>query len=198
MSIADGGAVDVVHASCPAEWRAWLEQRSASRPQAWLVIPHARSGRAGVSHRQAIEEALCFGWIDGLARRHDATSWRQRFSPRSPRSAWSSINRELVAELTREGRMAPAGLAAVATAQRTGMWELLADAQAGIVPPELRAALDEVPGAARGWLAWSPSARRAALESLARAKRPDTRTRRIAAVVTAAAAAPVGGAPSPR
>ncbi|MCE0763145.1 YdeI/OmpD-associated family protein [Pseudonocardia kujensis] len=173
----------------PAEWRAWLAEHGGTAGEAWVVIPHARSGRPGLTQRQALEEALCFGWIDGLSRGHDATARKQRFSPRSPRSAWSTINRELVAQLIADGRMTPAGQAAIDAAQANGMWLLLADAQAGIVPDDLRAALEADRAAAAGWEAMSRSARRAELEALARAKKPETRVRRIAAVAAVAAAA---------
>jgi uncharacterized protein YdeI (YjbR/CyaY-like superfamily) len=177
---------DVVEPATREQWREWLEVHAASAAEVWLVIPHAGSGRPGISHREAIEEALCFGWIDSLARRHDDSSWRQRFSPRRPGAAWSKINRELVEELTAQGRMTPAGQAAVDLAKRTGTWSVLADAQNGVVPDDLRAALDADPATATGFAALSPSARRAALESIARAVRPETRRRRIAATVAQA------------
>jgi uncharacterized protein YdeI (YjbR/CyaY-like superfamily) len=177
----------VIEPASREQWRAWLEANAASAAEVWLVIPHARSGRPGISHREAIEEALCFGWIDSLARRHDGSSWRQRFSPRRPSAAWSKVNRELVERLTAEGRMTPAGQAAVDLAKRTGTWSALADAQDGVVPEDLQAALDADPAAAAGFAALSPSARRAALESIARAVRPQTRRNRIAATVSAAA-----------
>ncbi|MCE3555748.1 YdeI/OmpD-associated family protein [Pseudonocardia sp. RS11V-5] len=179
----------------PAEWRAWLAEHAGGAREAWVVIPHARSGRPGLTQRQALEEALCFGWIDGLSRGHDSSSRKQRFSPRAPRSAWSTINRELVAQLTAEGRMAPAGQAAIDVAQAHGMWLLLADAQAGIVPDDLRTALDADPAAAAGWEAMSPSARRAELEALARAKKPETRARRITATVAVAKSSEKGRDP---
>jgi uncharacterized protein YdeI (YjbR/CyaY-like superfamily) len=178
---------DVVEPVTREQWREWLEAHAASAAEVWLVIPHARSGRPGISHREAIEEALCFGWIDSLARRHDASSWRQRFSPRRPSAAWSKVNRKLVERLTQQGLMAPAGQAAVDLAKRTGTWSLLADAQDGVVSEDLRVALDAEPAAAAGFAALSPSARRAALESIARAVRPQTRRSRIAATVARAA-----------
>jgi uncharacterized protein YdeI (YjbR/CyaY-like superfamily) len=178
---------DVVEVATRAQWRAWLEAHAASATEAWLVIPHARSGRPGIGHREAIEEALCFGWIDSSAGRHDDSSWRQRFSPRRPGAAWSRINRVLVEELTAQGRMTPAGQAAVDLAKRTGSWSVLADAQDGIVPDDLRVALGAEPGAAAGFEALSPSARRAELESIARAVRPQTRSRRIAVTVARSA-----------
>lgn len=171
--------MSTVEAGTAQEWRDWLSRNASDADEVWLVIPHARSGRPGISHRQAIEEALCFGWIDGLARRHDEGSWRQRFTPRGPRSAWSTINREIVERLSADGRMTPAGQAVIDVAKANGMWTLLADAQAGVVPDDLRAALDADPAAVAGWDALRPSARRMCLEGLARAKRPDTRRRRI-------------------
>jgi uncharacterized protein YdeI (YjbR/CyaY-like superfamily) len=177
---------DVVEPATREEWREWLQAHAGSAAEVWLVIPHARSGRPGISHREAIEEALCFGWIDSLARRHDDSSWRQRFSPRRPSAAWSKINRELVEQLTAQGRMTPAGQAAVDLAKQTGTWSALAAAQDGVVPEDLRAALDAEPAAVAGFAALSPSARRAELESIARAVRPQTRRSRIAATVARA------------
>jgi uncharacterized protein YdeI (YjbR/CyaY-like superfamily) len=177
---------EVIEPVTREQWREWLQEHAGSAAEVWLVLPHARSGRAGISHREAIEEAICFGWIDSLARRHDDSSRRQRFSPRRPAAAWSKINRELVEQLTAQGRMTPAGQAMVDLAKRTGTWSVLADAQDGVVPDDLRAALDPEPGAAAGFAALSASARRAALESIARAVRPPTRQRRIAATVAMA------------
>jgi uncharacterized protein YdeI (YjbR/CyaY-like superfamily) len=178
---------DVVEVATSAQWRDWLESHAATAAEAWLVIPHARSGRPGIGHREALEEALCFGWIDSLARRHDDSSWRQRFSPRRQGAAWSKVNRELVEQLVAQGRMAPAGQAAVELAKRTGTWSVLAAAQDGVVPDDLRAALEAEPGAAAGFAALAPSVRRAALESIARAVRPETRRKRVAAAVAKAA-----------
>ena len=180
-------AVPTFEAADRGEWRAWLEAHAGTADEVWLVIRHARSATPSVSHREAIEEALCFGWIDSLARRHGADSWRQRFTPRNPRGAWSTVNRRLVARLTAEGRMTPAGQAAVDLAKRTGTWTLLADAQDGIVPDDLREALAADAASTAHFAALSPSARRAVLESLARAKRPETRRRRIARTVEHAA-----------
>lgn len=168
-----------------AQWREWLQDNAATADEVWLVIHHKGSGIPCAQHAEAIEEALCFGWIDSLARRHDAGSWRQRFTPRSPKGVWSTVNRALVERLTADGLMTPAGQAAVDLAKRTGMWDLLAEAQAGVVPDDLRARLDA--DAARNLAAFPPSARRALLESIARARRPDTRERRVAHAADCAA-----------
>ena len=177
-----------------AAWRAWLAEHHGDPAGVWLVL--AKKGTTeptSLTYAEALDEALCFGWIDGLARRHDEGSWRQRFTPRGPRSAWSTINREIVERLTREGRMTPAGQAVIDAAKANGMWTLLADAQAGVVPDDLKAALDADPAAAAGWEAMRPSARRACLEALARAKRADTRRRRVDDAMTAARRAGGGG-----
>ncbi len=179
--------MNVVEAADRAQWRAWLAEHAATVDEVWLVIRNRGSGVPGPSHGEAIEEALCFGWIDSVVGKHDATSIRQRFTPRNPRSAWSKVNRELVGRLTAEGRMTPAGRAAVDLARRTGTWDLLAEAQDGIVPADLQVRLAADGAAMRNFAAWPPSARRAVLESIALAKRPETRERRIAAAVERAA-----------
>ena len=177
----------LVEAADRTLWRAWLEANCATADEVWLVIRHKNSPTASISHREAIEEALCFGWIDSHTRTHDADSWCQRFSPRNPRSAWSKINRELVEQLTAQGRMTPHGQAAVDLAKSTGTWGMLADAQNGVVPADLQERLAADPAAAANFAGFSWSARRAVLEWIARAKRPETRQRRIDRTVECAA-----------
>ncbi|MBW0105644.1 YdeI/OmpD-associated family protein [Pseudonocardia sp. KRD-291] len=165
-----------------AQWRAWLCSQSGTAEEIWLVIPHARHRtpeNSGISHREAIEEALCVGWIDSHARRYDEYSMIQRFGPRGPRSTWSKVNREIVERLETDGLMTPAGRAVVDLARRTGTWSVLAEAQDGVVPDDLR---EHLAGDAASFDALSPSARRTILEWIARAKRPETRRRRIARV----------------
>lgn len=171
---------EVVPATTAAQWRAWLEDHGSTATEAWVVLPHQGSGRAGLTHRLALEEALCFGWIDGLNQRHDESARRQRFSPRRATSVWSAVNKDLVAELIAAGRMTPAGQATIDVAKRNGQWTLFDDAHAGVVPEDLRAALDAEADTARGWAAMTDSQRRMALERLTLAKRPETRSRRIA------------------
>jgi uncharacterized protein YdeI (YjbR/CyaY-like superfamily) len=170
-----------------AQWRAWLRDNCQTADEVWLVIQHASSATPSVRHDEAIEEALCFGWIDSLARKRDAESRYQRFTPRNPRSAWSKVNRELVERLTAQGLMTPHGQAAVDLAKRTGTWSMLADAQDGVVPDDLRERLAADEAAARHFDAFSRSTKRAILEWIARAKRPETRQRRIARTVESAA-----------
>lgn len=174
--------VRTLQAENRAQWRAWLADNCVTADEGWLVIQHANSATRSVSHRDAVEEARCFGWIDSLARRRDAESLWQRFTPRTPRSAWSNVNRELVERLTAQGLMTPPGQAAVDLAKQTGTWSMLADAQ-NIVPDDLRQQLAADEAAERNFDAFSRAAKRTSLEWIARAKRPETRQRRIARTV---------------
>jgi uncharacterized protein YdeI (YjbR/CyaY-like superfamily) len=112
----------VVTAASVASWRAWLAEHGRSETEAWLVIPHKSSGLPGVTYAEAVEQALCFGWIDGLQRRHDERSARLRFSPRRRKSRWSAPNRERVERMTREGLMTEDGQAAIDRAKADGTW----------------------------------------------------------------------------
>jgi uncharacterized protein YdeI (YjbR/CyaY-like superfamily) len=95
------------------DWRAWLAAHSQSETEIWLVIQHKNSDASGPRYSEAVEQALCFGWIDSSTRKHDAHSFCQRFSPRRPRSNWSEVNRERVARMIEQGLMPPLGLAAL-------------------------------------------------------------------------------------
>ncbi|MQA82786.1 MAG: hypothetical protein GEV10_30760 [Streptosporangiales bacterium] len=170
-----------------AQWRAWLRDNGETADEIWLILQHAGSSTPNVRHDEAIEEALCFGWIDSLARKRDAESWCLRFTPRNPRGAWSNVNRALVERLTAQGLMTPRGQAAVDLAKRTGTWTLLADAQNGVVPDDLREMLAADETAAGHFHAFPPSTRRAILEWISRAKRPETRRRRLERTVETAA-----------
>ena len=113
----------VVAAASVAEWRAWLEAHGPTADEAWLLVPHRRSGLPGPTYAEAVEQALCFGWIDGLQRRHDEHHARLRFSPRRKRSRWSALNRERVERLATAGLVTDAGRAAVERARADGTWE---------------------------------------------------------------------------
>jgi uncharacterized protein YdeI (YjbR/CyaY-like superfamily) len=113
----------VVTAGSVAEWRAWLAEHHDAATEGWLVIPHKNSGIPGPTYAEAVEQALCFGWIDGLQRRHDEHSARLRFTPRRPRSKWSAPNRERVERMIRSGEMTETGMAAVDRAKADGTWD---------------------------------------------------------------------------
>jgi|GEM_PF-219783 len=168
-----------------AGWRRWLEENHCRPEGIWLVV--AKKGApGGITYEEAVEEALCFGWIDSTARPNDRWSYLQRFSPRRRGSMWSRTNKERVARLTAQGRMAPAGLAKVEEAQRDGSWDLLEAVEAEVVPDDLAAALEASPEARAAFDAYSGSRRKQLLWWLASAKRDQTRRRRVEEIVRAA------------
>ncbi|AEI13265.1 YdeI/OmpD-associated family protein [Cellulomonas gilvus] len=165
-------------------WRAWLAEHHTQPTGVWLVLHKKGGAVTELTYMQAVEEALCFGWIDGQARRRDEESSFQRMTPRRARSPWSAVNVERVERLEREGRMHDAGRAQVALAQADGRWEAAYRGPASIeVPEDLTAALDAVPEA-RAWFDALTSANRfSVLWRVEQAKRPETRARRIATFV---------------
>ncbi len=171
-----------------AAWRAWLAEHYADRVEIWLVLLKRHVGEPSVSQAEAVDEAVCFGWIDGHLRRIDERSHALRFTPRKPGSQWSQSNKDRVARLTAAGRMAAPGLAAVEAAKASGAWDALTSLAADTTPPDLERALAAVPDAAARWQVWPPSHRRAYTLHVLQAKRPDTRARRIDFVVRRAAA----------
>ncbi len=171
-----------------AAWRAWLDANHALVPGVWLVMWRPRSGRAGLDYEAAIEEALCFGWVDGTAGRVDEERGKLYFAPRKPRSGWAASNKARVERLIAAGRMHPAGLAAIERAKANGSWELLDSVERLEVPDDLAAALGARPPAADNFAAFPASVRKAALASLALARRPETRAVRLGRIVEAAAA----------
>jgi uncharacterized protein YdeI (YjbR/CyaY-like superfamily) len=176
-----------VHADDRATWRAWLAANHATAPGAWLVTWRARSGRAGLAYEAAVEEALCFGWIDSTGGQVDDERGKLYFAPRKARSVWAASNKGRVARLIAAGRMAPAGLAAIERAKANGSWTVLDGPERLEVPDDLAAALAARPGASANFAAFPPSARKSLLGWIAFAQRPVTRAGRIAKVADAAA-----------
>lgn len=168
-------------------WRAWLEANHATATGVWHLSWRPSTGRPRVPYEEAVEEALCFGWIDSTGGNLDEERSRQYYAPRNPRSGWARTNKERVERLMAEGRMAPAGLAAIERAKANGAWTLLDDVENLVVPPDLAAALASRPPAAANWEAFPRSPRRAMLEWLVQARRPETRAARIGAIADAAA-----------
>lgn len=167
-----------------AAWEAWLETNASSSPGVWLAIPKKGSGRSSPTYAEALDIALCFGWIDGQKASLDDAAFLQRFTPRGPRSLWSERNREHVARLTAEGRMRPAGLAEVERAKADGRWDAAYAGQATAeVPDDLRAALDAEPAAAALFEELDRANRYAILFRIVTVKRVETRARRISELV---------------
>ena len=175
------------HAESRDAWRAWLEEHHHRESSVWLIIYKKSSGVPSVYYPEAVDEALCFGWIDSKPNKRDEQSFYQYFSPRHPKSNWSRVNKEKVQRLIAENRMAPAGLAMVELAQETGTWTALEDVDNLIVPPDLQEALGQNSIAYEYWKQFPPSARRGILEWIFNAKRTETRRRRIEKAVKLAA-----------
>ena len=169
-------------------WRAWLATHHAERSEIWLVFLKKHVGEPCVTLDEAVEEALYFGWIDGLLRRIDERSHALCFSPRKATSQWSPSNKQRVERLVAEGRMMPAGMAAVEVAKANGAWDDLASRMVDVTPDDLERVLAGVPEAAERWRAWPPSHRRAFVAWVLQAKRAETQQRRIDEVVRRAAA----------
>jgi uncharacterized protein YdeI (YjbR/CyaY-like superfamily) len=174
----------VIAFASPPEWEAWLEANHATSKGLWLKIAKKEAGVESVTYDQALEAALCYGWIDGQKGAFDDRFWLQRFTPRGPRSKWSRINRDKASELLRRGKMQPAGMAEVERAQRDGRWEGAYESQSSsTVPEDLRVALDEHPEAKAFFATLDRTNRFAILYRLGDAKRPETRARRLAQFV---------------
>jgi len=166
-----------------AAWRKWLEAHHASSAGIWLVFAKKHTGLPTLSYEDAVQEALCYGWIDSLIKSIDHRFHMQMFTPRKAKSAWSATNKARVAKLMKSDLMTPAGRAAVALAKKSGSWNAYAEVDAMTIPPELQRALDASPDAKKNWPTYSTSARRSFLHALNNAKRADTRERRIREIV---------------
>ncbi|WP_341676895.1 YdeI/OmpD-associated family protein [Niveibacterium sp. SC-1] len=163
-----------------AAWQRWLERHHAAATGLWLKFAKKDSGYRSLSLGEAIEVALCLGWIDSRKETLDADFWILRFTPRGARSRWSQINCAKVEALISAGRMQPAGLAEIDRAKSDGRWEAAYAPQSrATVPDDLRAALDAQPAAAAFFLTLSAQNRYAVLHRIAEAKKPETRARRI-------------------
>jgi uncharacterized protein YdeI (YjbR/CyaY-like superfamily) len=161
-------------------WNRWLDEHHAASPGVWLKIAKKASGIPTVTHPEALEDALCYGWIDGQRAPHDESFFLQRFTPRRPRSKWSQVNRDKVTELIAQGRMQPAGLAQVQAAQQDGRWEAAYAPQSSqAIPEDFQRALEQNPKANEFFKTLRGTRRYSFLYRIADAKRPETRARRI-------------------
>ena len=177
-----------VHPPDRATWRDWLAANHASSTGVWLVYDKKTHRKDRLAYADSVEEALCFGWIDSVMRPISDEHYMQLFTPRKAKSVWSKLNKDRVARLVEQKLMAPAGLAMVELAKRTGTWASLDSVEALTVPPDLAKALAAKPAAARNFAAFAPSARKAFLYWVNAAKRPETRSARIREIVKRAAA----------
>lgn len=181
-------ASEPIYFGSPAEWRTWLEQHHASASEVMVGFYKKSTGRQGMSWSQAVDEALCFGWIDGVVRRVDDARHRQRFTPRQARSTWSAVNIDKVERLTAEGRMADAGLRAYAARSEENSRIYAFEQDAVELSPE---ALQRLRADEAAWSFWEsrPAGyRRIASWWVVSAKRPETREKRLATLIEDCAA----------
>jgi uncharacterized protein YdeI (YjbR/CyaY-like superfamily) len=174
------GELEIVSFESAEAFETWLSDQHATSPGIWLKLRRKSAGVVALDYAQALDVALCYGWIDGQKGKFDDQHWLQRFTPRTPSSRWSKINRDKVAALIEQGRMRPAGLAEVERAQADGRWQAAYDgARASSVPDDLAAALAAEPAAAEFFATLDRQNRYAILYRIQDVKKPETRARRI-------------------
>ena len=167
------------HPLTRAEWRDWLAANHSSGEGVWLISFKKATGQPAVSYDEAVEEALCFGWVDSKPRKLDEERTMLYFAPRKGGSGWSRPNKERVERMIAAGLMTPAGLAKVDAAKTDGTWTMLDAVENLEVPDDLAAELDKYPEARANWEAFPRSVKRGILEWIVQAKRPETRVKRV-------------------
>ncbi|HSX17520.1 MAG TPA: YdeI/OmpD-associated family protein [Patescibacteria group bacterium] len=170
----------VVFCESASDWETWLAGHCTEPQGAWLKFAKKASGIQSVNYAEAVEAALCYGWIDGQSKSLDEHFYLQRFTPRRPKSIWSKVNVEKVAALTAAGKMKPSGIAAVEAAKADGRWDQAYDSPSNsTVPPDFQAALDKNPTAKKFFATLNKANSYAVLWRIQTAKKPETRQARI-------------------
>jgi uncharacterized protein YdeI (YjbR/CyaY-like superfamily) len=164
-------------------WRTWLDKHHTKSTGTWLVYAKKHSGLPSLTYKDAVEEALCFGWIDSKIHPIDDDFYMQVFTPRKAKSAWSALNKARVKQLLAAGLMTAAGLAVVEAAKASGTWNASEHAEKLIVPPDLERAITANPEASRHWASYTDSRRKGVLYRLAGAKRPETRAKYLQQII---------------
>ncbi|MFZ1275717.1 MAG: YdeI/OmpD-associated family protein [Candidatus Microthrix parvicella] len=174
------------HAESRGQVRAWLERHHDTARGVWLCSWRTPTGRPRCPYPELVEEAICFGWIDSTAGTLDEERGLQMLTPRKPKSSWTRLNRQRVAEMEAAGLMTDAGRRAVQVARDNGWWSIYDQVEDLIEPDQLREALDANPSARLAWDGFPPSARKMMLWSVVSAAQDSTRRRRIATIVAKA------------
>ena len=169
------------------DWREWLAINQKKEAFIWLIYFKKNSGKPSITYSEAVDEALCFGWIDSKVQSIDDKKYRQFFCPRKPNSVWSKVNKEKVTSLIENGLMTPTGLDAIEIAKLNGSWNLLDDVEALVIPEDLAIALSANPIANEYCLNLSRTDKRNLLQWIVLAKKAQTRQKRINKIVIAAA-----------
>lgn len=178
--------VKTFYAKDQRAWRAWLKKNHSKEKSVWLIFYKKRSSTPSVHYPEAVDEALCFGWIDSKPNKRDEESYYQFFAKRNPKSNWSKINKGKVAKLIELGKMERAGLEMVELAKKTGTWDALNEVEEILIPDDLQKALVKNKLAAANFEAFPRSTKKGILDWIINAKRPETRQKRISETVNLA------------
>lgn len=179
--------VKTFYAKDRAAWRAWLAANHATELRVWLIIYRKQSGTPSIYYDEAVDEALCFGWIDSKPNKRDEESYYQFFARRNPKSKWSGVNKKKVEQLAAQGLMTEAGWAVIEIAKQNGGWTALDEVENLVIPADLQAQFDAMPGSQANFDAFSKSTKRGILDWISSAKQAETRAKRILETVTLAA-----------
>ncbi|MBK8345210.1 MAG: YdeI/OmpD-associated family protein [Bacteroidetes bacterium] len=179
--------IPTFYAKSPAAWRKWLEKNHLKEKAVWLIIYKKAAQVPSVNYAEAVDEALCFGWIDSKANTKDELSYYQYFAKRNPKSKWSKVNKEKVAQFIKEGKMAPEGFSHDRISKKTGTWDALNAVDELIVPDDMLKLFKKNKTAFANWNSFSRSVQRGILEWISNAKRVETRQKRIDETITLAA-----------
>jgi len=170
-----------------AEWRQWLIENHESEQSVWLILNKKSSGKSYISWSEAVDEALCFGWIDSKKQTIDEHTYQQFYCKRKAQTTWSKVNKDKVKKLIEEGKMMPAGKRAIDVAKKNGSWTIFDDVEKLIIPEDLELAFTDKPGAKEYFISLSKSNRKSMLHWIVLAKRESTRMNRINEIVDCAA-----------
>lgn len=171
--------VETFHAKTRADWRKWLEKNHLTEKSVWLIIYRKESDIPSIYYPEAVDEALCFGWIDSKPNKRDNNSYFQFFSKRNPKSNWSKVNKEKVDKLIAQGLMESKGLEMIEIAKQNGTWTALDEVEKFTIPDDLKELFEKNKTALENWEKFSRSSKRGILEWIMNAKRPETRKKRI-------------------
>ncbi|WP_196888827.1 YdeI/OmpD-associated family protein [Aureivirga sp. CE67] len=172
---------------CPnnrQEWRKWLEKHHNEKDGIWLIIYKQSSKNPNLTWSEAVDESLCFGWIDSVKKSIDSEKYRQYFTKRKPKSTWSKINKEKIQKLSQEGLMTKSGLDIVEIAKKNGSWSILDSVENLEIPKDLEQEFEQHSGAKVYFLSLSKSVRKMMLYWIVSAKRTETRKKRIQEIAT--------------
>ena len=179
--------LDSFYPASKQEWRQWLEENHRLKQSVWLVYYKKKSGMPSISWSEAVDQALCFGWIDSTAKPIDEHTYKQFFTKRKPKSVWSKVNKQKIERLIEQGLMVQAGHECIEIAKLNGSWTILDDVEELTIPEDLEKEFNTQPNLKDFFLSLSKSVRKSILHRLKMAKRLETRQKRIAEIAELAA-----------